>query len=380
VTRRTWSIALAVLLLAAGLAAFGYWRFVRAVPVALATVDNGRVPLQVVGPGTVQARVPVTLSARVTSTIVGVAADVGDAVRAGQLLVTLDDRDLTARRAAVAGQQASLSRQVEAAQAAVTKAQAELDLATARQARDGQLQRDGFLSEAALDASNAAARAARAALDNARATLAARQADQTALQQEARLAETQLSFTRLSAPMDAVVTQRLAEPGTTVSPGTPILRLIDPQSLWVATRVDEAMVARVQPGQTATIRLRSGQVLAGRVARIAMESDAATRELDVHVDFAAPPERVAVEQEAEVRIDVGHEEGASIPLSALTRDRDGRQGVLKVVEWRTRFVPVTAGPAHEGRVIVRGGLAAGDVIVAKADGVIANLRVQAVER
>ena len=376
-TRRRWSISLTLLVLVAGLAAVGYWRFFRAVPVAIAVVENGRLPVQVVGPGTVQARVPVTLSARVTSTVVGVTVDVGDAVRAGQVLVSLDDRDLAARHAAIAGQQASLARQIEAAQAAVAKAQAELDLATARQARDGQLQRDGFLSAAALDTSNAAARAAQAALDNARATLAARQADQTALRQEARLAETQLSFTRLSAPMDAVVTQRLAEPGTTVAPGTPILRLIDPQSLWVATRVDEATVARVQPGQTATIRLRSGQVVPGRVARIAMESDAATRELDVHVAFATPPMRIAVEQEAEVRIDVGHEVGLSIPLAALMRDREGRQGVLKVVDGRTRFVSVTTGPAHDGRVIVRRGLVAGDSVVARAEGIVANLRVQA---
>jgi RND family efflux transporter MFP subunit len=330
----------------------------------------------VLGPGNVQAKVPVTLAARVTSTVVSVAADVGDAVRAGQALVTLDDRDLAARRAAVASQQVSLVRQVEAARAAVAKAQADLDLARMRQGRDADLYRQGFVSASALDTSNAAARAAQAALDGAQAGLEARLADQTTLAQEARLADTQLGYTRLAAPMDAVVVQRFVEPGATVAPGTPILRLVDPASLWVAVRVDESVVARVQVGQPATVRLRSGEVLAGRVARIALQSDTATRELDVFVAFDRHPARLAVDQEAEVRIDVGRDDGLVAPLSALTRDRSGRQGVLQVVDGRTRFVPVTTGMAHDGRVLVREGLAAGDVVVAPAAGVVANLHVR----
>ncbi|NWG76048.1 MAG: efflux transporter periplasmic adaptor subunit, partial [Rubrivivax sp.] len=66
--------------------------------------------------------------------------------------------------------------------------------------------------------------------------------------------------------------------------------------------------------------------------------------------------------------------------AALTRDRDGRQGVLQVVDGRTRFVPVVTGAARDGRVLVREGLAAGDVVVARAQGVVANQRVRPVAR
>ncbi|WP_119354272.1 efflux RND transporter periplasmic adaptor subunit [Azohydromonas sediminis] len=376
VTRRRWVGVGVVAALAVVVAVAAYLRFWRAVAVDTVAVTAGSVPAQVIGPGTVQARVPVTLSARVTSTVTAVEVDVGDAVRAGQSLVTLDDRDLAARRAAVASQQASLARQIEAARAAVAKAQADLDLARTRQQRDADLQRQGFVSAAVLDASNAAVRAAQAALDGAQAALDARLADQATLAHEARLAETQLGYTRLVAPMDGVVVQRLVEPGATVAPGAPILRLVDPASLWVATRVDESVVARVQLGQPAMVRLRSGEVLSGRVARIALQSDAATRELDVFVAFERRPARLAVDQEAEVRIDVGRDEGLVVPLGALTRDRSGRQGVLQVVDGRTRFVPVTTGAVHDGRVLVRRGLAAGDVVVARAQGVVANQRVR----
>lgn len=370
-------ILLAAACAAIAVAAFVGWRVLHAEAVPLETVSASRVSVRVNGPGTVQARVPVTLSSRVTAALVRVHADVGDRVRAGQLLVELDDRDLAARRGAVGGQQRSLDQQVEAAKAGVARAQADLELAELRQRRDADLLRRGFVAQAALDASNAAMLSARAALDSARATLAAREADRGTLGHEARLADAQVSFTRLAAPMDAVVTQRLAEPGTTVSPGTPILKLVDPATLWVATRVDESVVGRVQPGQAALIRLRSGEVLKGRVARIAAQSDAATRELDVHVAFEAPPERFAIDQEADVRIEAGAEEGLVVPLSALKRDREGRVGVLKVVEGRARFTRVATGPSDERRIVVNSGLVAGETVVAVAGDLRDGMRVRA---
>jgi HlyD family secretion protein len=364
-SRRRWTLAaLAFVLVAA--AAFASWRLLRTVAVEFAMAAPGTIPAQVAGPGTVQARVPVTISARLTSTILEVTADVGDAVRAGQVLVTLDARDLSARRGAVLKQQESVARQFDAAEAAVAKARADLDLARSRQRRDADLHAQGFLSLASLDTSTAGARAAEAALDSAEAVRDGRRADQGAVAQEVQAAGAQLAYMKLSTPMAGVVVQRLAEPGTTVAPGTPILRLVDPASLWVATRVDEALVARVMPGQPASIRLRSGSVHAGRVERIAMQSDAATRELDVHVAFAGPPPRVAIDQEADVRIEVGQDQGLVLPASALAQDGTGRSGVLQVVAGRTRFVPVVTGAAGDGRVLVREGLKAGDSVVANA--------------
>lgn len=369
----TFIVVAGLLLAAAGLAG---WRLTRPVAVETATVAPGTLPAQVGGTGTVQARVPLTVSARLTSTVVGVEVDVGDEVRRGQVLVRLDGRDLAARRAAVLSQQESIARQVEAGDAAVAKARAELDLALSRQRRDADLHTKGFVSFASLDASTASARAATAALDSAQATVAARRADQQALRQEAVVAETQVGHTLLLAPMSGIVTHRLAEPGTTVAPGTPLLRIVDPRTLWVATRIDEALVERVQPGQPATIRLRSGTTVRGRVERIALQSDAATRELDVHVAFEAVPPRVAIDQEAEVRIETGRDRGLVVPLAALVRDESGRRGVLQVAHGRTRFVGVQTGTASGEFVLVREGLGEGDVVVADASGARPGMRVR----
>ena len=368
----------ALLLLAAGGAA--YWRFGRAMDVPVAVAAQGAIAARVVGPGSVQARIPVTLSARVNATVTQVHVDVGDVVRQGQLLVTLDDRDLSARRGVVTGQQEALLRNTEGARAALAKAQADLELARSKLRRDAELMAQGFVSQAVVDASNAALGGAVAGVDAAQAALAAREADARSLSQEARYSDAVLSYARIVAPMDGVVIQRLAETGNTVVPGTPLLKIVDPKSLWVATRVDESVVGRVQPGQAASIRLRSGEVLPGRVARIARQSDAATRELDVHVAFDAVPQRFAIDQEAEVSIAVGEDRGLLLPLAALTRDKAGRQGVW-VIEGgvdggHTRFQPVETARADARQVLIHKGLAGGETVVAVATGVAANQRVR----
>lgn len=377
---RTRGTALAVaLVLLAVLAAAGWWRFGRAVPVQTAVVAEGAVALRIVGPGSVQARVPITLGSRITATVTAVHADVGDRVAAGAVLVTLDDRDLRARRDTVAGQRSTQARNIEAAEAALRKAQAELALARSRAQRDAELQAKGFVSMAGLDSSRAALDAAIAGEQNAVATLAARQAELAASAHDLAAAEVSASFAQLRAPVDALVVQRLVEPGSTVVSGAPLLRLVDPASVWVAMRVDEAQLAALQPGQPARIRLRSGSEHAGRIARIARQSDAATREIEVHVAFDAVPERFAIDQEAEVTVLAGEARGLRVPATALVRSRDGAPGVLVVDGGRVRFVRVTPGATDGEQLLIADGPAAGALLAAPATGLRDGMRVRPVE-
>jgi RND family efflux transporter MFP subunit len=379
INRQRWAaalVALAVLAVAAGAA---WWRFGRAVPVPVVTVADGAVAVRVVGPGTVQARVPVTLAARITASVTAVNADVGDSVRAGDVLVTLDDRDLRARRDTVAAQRGTQARNIEAADGALRKSQADLALARSKAQRDAALQAQGFVSTAGLDSTQAALDAAIAAEQSAAATLAARRAELAASAHDLAAADVAASFAQLRAPTDALVVQRLVEPGSTVAPGTPLLRLVDPASVWVAMRVDEAQLAALQPGQPARIRLRTGAEHAGRVARIARQSDPATREIEVHVAFDAVPARFAIDQQAEVTVMAGEQRGLRVPATALLRDGDGRPGVLTVVDGRARFVPVKPGTSDGEQLLVADGPAAGTPVVAEAAGVRDGMRVRPAE-
>ena len=372
-------IRIALLALAAlGLAGLGIYRLLlHATPLPTIVASPGAVPVRITGPGTVQVRVPVTLSARVTAAVMLLHADQGDAVKRGQLLALLDDRDLTAKRASVAGQQNTLLRNVKAAQANLARAQAELELARSKHRRDAELLAKGYLSQAALDVSIAALRAAEANLDNTRETVAAREAETGTLAQEARFADAILSFTRIVAPMDGVIIQRSAEVGNIVSPGSPIFRMVDPATLWVATRVDESVVGRVRLGMPASIRLRTGETRSGKVARIARQSDAATRELEVDVAFDTPPERFAIDQEAEVTIQAGEESGLVVPVATLVQSQ-GRQGVLLVRDGRAQFQGIEIGAADVAGVVIRSGVAAGEAVIAAPQGVKPGTRVRSI--
>jgi RND family efflux transporter MFP subunit len=368
--RALWGAAALVVAAAAAMA------FVlRAAPVETQAAAEGVVPVRVAGPGTVEARIPVTLSARITATVAKLNADQGDAVKRGQILAVLDDRELDAKRAAATTAQETVARNVAAAKAAVAKAEAELELARVKFKRDQELLRAAYISQSAMDASAAALRSAEANLDSAKAALAARESEVRGVAHEARYAETVVSHTRIAAPMEGIVVERLAEVGSTVVPGTPLFRLVDPATVWVAARIDESVVGRVSVGQRAEIRLRTGETLPGKVARIARQSDAATRELEVNVAFESPPARFVIDQEATVTVLAGEERGVVVPVTALAENA-GKPGVLVVADGRAQFRPVETGAADGGRVIVRKGVAAGDAIIAKPAGVKPGARVR----
>jgi RND family efflux transporter MFP subunit len=363
-------IVVAILAAAALYRAFGYAAAVETVPAV-----EGAVPVTIKGPGTVEARFPVTLSARITATITNLHVDQGDAVKRGQLVATLDDRDLAAKRAGSVQTQETARRNVTAAQAAVAKAEAELDLARTKHRRDQDLLRAGYVSQSVMDSSAATLRSAEANLENAKALLAAREADTGTVAQEAAYAAAVLSHTQLAAPIDGIIIERLVETGSTVVAGTPIFRMVDPATLWVAARIDESVVGRVSVGMPAAIRLRTGETVSGKVARISRQGDAATRELEVNVAFDAPLSRFAIDQEAEVAIAAGEERGLVVPIASLVENA-GKQGALVIEDGRARFRPLATGAADGKRIVVRKGLAAGDVVIADPQRVKPGSRVK----
>jgi len=153
--------------------------------------------------------------------------------------------------------------------------------------------------------------------------------------------------------------------------------MVDPATLWVATRVDESVVARVRLGMPASIRLRTGETLPGKVARIARQSDAATRELEVGVAFDTQPERFAIDQEAAVTISAGEEKGLVVPVAVLVQYQ-GKQGVLVVRDGRAQFQDVQTGAADAASVVIRKGLAAGEPLLAAPQGVKPGARVRSI--
>ena len=370
-----WKMILALSIVAVLVALLAYRVFFRAPPVAAIQAREGKVALEVRAPGVVASRIQVTVSTRVTGVLKEVHADQGDSVKAGQLLALLDDTDAAAKAGGAAAASAASQRNIAAAEAALAKARADRELAQSNFRRDEEVFRAGYISQAAMDAAAAALKSAQSGEASAAATLGARQAESQASAQEAVYARALHSFTRIVAPMDGLIVVRDVEAGDVVVPGSPIFRMVDTRTLWVAARIDESVVGQVEVGQPATIRLRSGRELPSEVARINRQSDAATRELEVDVAFREIPERFAIDQEAQVVIHAGEEKGVVISASALFQQ--GRAfGVLVAANGRAEFRPVRTGATDGERVLVREGLKADETVIRQPAGIRAGSRVR----
>ena len=266
---------------------------------------------------------------------------------------------------------------VAAAEAALEKARADLVLARQTYQRDADLIVKRVISEADMDAARAALRSAESGERSAVASLAARKSEVLNAEQELSYAEVQRSFAEIAVPMDGIIIERDAEIGDTVVPGSPIFQMVDPRTLWVATRIDETVAGRAAVGQPARIRLRTGGEAGGKVVRIARQSDAATRELEVDVGFDNRPHWFAINQEAEVTIVAARVIGLVTPASSLVQ-QDGKTGVMLVRDGRARFQPVKTGVFQGSEVIVTEGLHQGDLVIANPQNVRPGERVRPV--
>jgi HlyD family secretion protein len=329
-------------------------------------VAQGQVTPALFGIGTVEARRAYLIGPTVPGRVLRVLADVGEHVKAGQLLAEMDPVDLAQRLAALQAAAGRAASAQAAAQAQLHDAMARKELARTNARRNVELADKNFISAGALESrlqeqasAEAAVQAAQANLDGARQELLRLQAEQAGLRQ-------QRDSIRLLAPVDGVVTAREAEAGSTVVAGQAVLRLVDPASLWVKTRFDQGRSTGLTSGLPARIVLRSNpaQPLAGKVARLELLSDSVTEERVAQIIFDPLPAGVTLGELAEVTLQLASAAPALIVPNASVKRRGEQTGVWRVREGRLQFAPVRLGASGlDGRVQVLDGLQAGDQVV-----------------
>lgn len=279
--------------------------------------------------GEIRAREESALSFRVGGSLVKRLVDAGDRVRRGQLLAELDPGD------------AGL--QVAAAQAEMARLGGDL-------ARYRKLVAQKLVSQSAFDAQQAAYRAARAHYE---------------------LMRNQSAYTRLHAPRDGVIANRLAEAGQTVTAGQAIYTLAGDAGREVAIALPESRIREVRVGQPVVVELWSapGQRLPGRVREISPAADPQARTYAARIALeGVAVAAVELGQSARVYMQqTGERAALSVPLSAVQRGADGKASSLWVVDpatRRVRLVPVELGSYGEDTVPVMGGLVADAWVVA----------------
>ena len=186
--------------------------------------------------------------------VIEVRTDENRAVKAGDTLVVLDDRDYKARLAqaeadlAVALAGVSNRARVGQAEAQVAQAQANAEKAHADLERIKPLAEKDIVPKQALDAADAAARAADAGLAAAQAALLgadARVAAARAMRDQAAL---NLSYARITAPSAGVVSKKTVELGQLVQPGQPLMSVVPLSEVWVTANLKETQIQDVTAG------------------------------------------------------------------------------------------------------------------------------------
>ncbi len=223
-----------------------------------AVVEQRQEASEVEVDGTVVGRSESTLASRLAAPVVEVRAVPGRTVRAGEVLVRLEQREADGA--------------VEGARAAVAAADSALALARKNRSRFERLEGKGA--------------AATFELDRARQDEALASAESAGAQAALRRVETDRAQAVLVAPFDAVVVERLVSPGDLAIPGRPLVRLASVGGRRVEAAPGEQEAARLAIGEEVAVEV-DGQTHAGRVAEIAGAIDPATRRRTVRVDL--PP-------------------------------------------------------------------------------------------
>jgi HlyD family secretion protein len=306
--------------------------------------------------GYVVARREAVVSSKIQGRLSDLRVEEGSEVKKGDVLARLESNDYEAT--------------VERARAAVQRAEADL-AEQQRQLRVAtELAKESVLSEDERDAARSRVRIADASLAQAKADLA--------------YAEAQLQNTVIRAPFSGVVVKKMAEVGESVAPIPPgvnistssgaIVALADLGTLEVEADVAEANVARVAGGQPAEVTVEAipDRRYKAVLRQVIPTADRTKATVMVKVTILDKDENLKPEMSAKVTFlepekEKPKEASASEPVVLVPREavvtRDGKQTVYLVREGKAQARPVVLGTERQGRVIVREGLAGGEVLV-----------------
>jgi HlyD family secretion protein len=347
------------------LGGIAYQRKLAPLPARVHQVDRGDVVREVFGRGTIESRRETQLGFDLAGRISDVLVDEGDHVKLGQVIAHLEPQQYqadmrTAASGASVAQAATLRLEAEQRRADVSLAYAEHEEVRSRKLASG-----GAVSARDLDL-------AVQQLALARAEVARVQAARSEGVRNIEVAKGGLAFrkavamrTALVSPFEGLVIRRFHDPGDPVAVGATVLRVVATDRLWVRAWIDETALGHLADGQAARVFLPADpeHPLGGRVDRIGREADRQTHEVLVDVLMDAIPERVAIGQRADVRIELGRaKQVLRAPISFI--HRDGEKAFCFVDRnGRITQVAVKLGTAGAGSVEILAGLRDGDTML-----------------
>ena len=397
---RSWLIAA----LALALLAFGIYKLrpkpekeeepeAAVVSVRVAKAERQTITVQTAALGTVFAREQAAISAKISSQIKSMPLLKNRAVRTGEVIATLESRDLQAQRAEAekALEEARLNARalttgaIPQAKAqeekALTDARANVAVARAQYQRRVDLRAKGGIAEKDVEAARLALTLAedelRLAESNANLRASTINRNDLALatsrveQAQQRLAtlDAQLSYAAIRAPFSGVITDQFAYQGEFITPGAKLVNIADLTEVIVKAPFADTVAAGLKTGDSATVQPADlpGQELKGKVSLVSRASDPANRTVEVWVNLPNRDGRLRANSAAQVIVGtLTAKDALVVPTVAVTLEAsNSNEGTLMVVDAKSvaHERKVTVGIRTPDKVEITSGLNEGETVV-----------------
>jgi len=334
----------------------------KTIPVTAATATLENWPEGYEATGTVRARTAATLASRVMGYVQQVSVQVGERVREGQVLVTLDARDLDANLWRADAGYAEARSAMPEADNAIAAAKANLDLAQLTFRRIDELASKRSVSPQERDEASARLKAAEANYQMAEARRTQLESKIAQAEQEQNAARISRGYAAIAAPFAGVVTNKTVEPGNLAAPGVPLLTVEREGTYRLEAEVDESKVQTIRPGLPARVTFDAlNRSFEARVSEIVPSVDAASRAYIVKIDLPAVPE-LRSGMFGKAVFSLGKRSVLVVPASAI-QERGQLQSVFVIANGEVRTRLIATGRREANAVEVTSGLTAGEIVV-----------------
>jgi membrane fusion protein (multidrug efflux system) len=288
--------------------------------------------------GSIQPERKADLRAEVSTVVLQVLKENGEAVKRGDIIVRLDET--------------SIRDNLNSANDAMRNAGLALDQAERNLQRLKTLRASGMTSMQSLDDAEVRRNAAQSEVSSAKARAAA--------------AQQQMQRTVVRAPFDGIVSERKVSAGDTASAGKELVKVIDPNSMRFVGRVSADKIGMVKPGQAVSFRINgyAGQEFRGKVTRVDPAANDITRQVEVLVAFADAKQPKVSGLYAEGNIEAETVAALMLPEGAIVKSGD-KSFAWKINGKTLNKVELALGnrDVRTGNYEVRKGVAVGDVIM-----------------
>jgi RND family efflux transporter MFP subunit len=343
-------------------------------PVAVAVVERKPLDNRVTLSGDFRPFQEIDVHAKVAGYIQKIFVDIGDKVKEGRVLATLEVPELEAE---VLGSEAAIRR----SQDAIRRSQSEVQRAESAHAashsaytrlKQASDQRRGLIAEQELDDALAKDKESEAQVSSAQAALAEAHSQLSIAEANRKQLRAMAAYTRITAPFAGVITKRYADTGSLIQAGTssntqamPVVRLAETDKFRLTLPVPESAVPMVHLGSSVQVRVAAlNRSFEGRVARFADSLDPQTRTMETEVDVGNENGTLVQGMYAEVGLVLAHKDAAlTVPVQAVARN--GNEASVLVVASDNRIAErmVKIGMEGEESLEIVSGIGEGDRIV-----------------